>query len=269
VILAEVTEVDAVPSARQAGKAARLRRIFGGDGRCVVVPLDHGTILGRVPGLEDPMATLQRFIEAPCDGFLLGLGVLRRSAELFGRRSAPARILTMDVSWRDASGGDHRLVTSVETAAALGVDGVKLLMPWDVPSSERARTAALIAGVVEDADRFGLPVMVEPVALEATGPEAVEVAAHGCRVAAEIGADILKVAHPGDDGVLRSWCEEIGVPVVLLGGGGSASSAELVSLVKGAIEAGASGIVIGRKLWGRPADEAVALLAELHALVHG
>ena len=142
-------------------------------------------------------------------------------------------------------------------------------MPWDVPSSERARTAALVAGVVEDADRFGLPVMVEPVALKATGPEAVEVAAHGCRVAAEIGADILKVAHPGDDGVLRSWCEEIGVPVVLLGGGGSASSAELVSLVRRAIEAGASGIVIGRKLWGRPADEAVALLGELHALVHG
>jgi len=138
-----------------------------------------------------------------------------------------------------------------------------------VPSLERARTAALVAGVVEDADRFGLPVMVEPMAFETTGPEAVAVAAHGCRVAAEIGADILKIAHPGDDAVLRAWCEDAGVPVVLMGGGDRASSAEVVALVKRAVEDGMSGIVIGRKLWGRPPDEAARLLSELHALVHG
>jgi len=268
VIIVGMSGIASVPSPRQAGKTTRLRRIFGDDGRCVVVPLDHGTIFGRVPGLEDPMAVLQRLLEAPCDGFLLGPGVLRRSAELFGRRAAPARILTIDVHWRETSGGGHRLATSVETAAALGVDGVKLLMPWDVPAAERASTAALVAGVVEDADRFGLPVMVEPVALEATGQVALEVEAHGCRVAAEIGADILKIAHPGDDGVLRSWCDELGVPVVLLGGGGSATRAELVSLVKRAIAAGASGIVIGRKVWGRPPDETASLLTELYSLVH-
>jgi class I fructose-bisphosphate aldolase len=264
-----MTKLGPAPSARQAGKTVRLRRIFGDDGRCVLVPLDHGTIAGRVPDLEDPITVLRHFLDAPCDGFVLGPGALRRSAELFGQRSAPARILTMDVSWRDANGGDHRLATSVETAAALGVDGLKLLMPWDVTPLERARTAALIAGVVEDADRFGLPVMVEPLAVATSGPEAIEASAHGCRVAAEIGADILKVAHPGDDGLLRSWCEELGVPVVLLGGGHGASSGELIALVTRAIHAGVSGVVIGRKLWGRPPDEAVALLAELHAVVHG
>ena len=267
--LSGVTGVESVPSARQAGKAVRLGRIFGDDGHCVVVPLDHGTILGRVPGLEDPMAVLRRFLDARCDGFLLGPGMLRRSAELFGRRSAPARVLTMDVSWRDAGGADHRLVTSVETAAALGVDGVKVLMPWDVGPQERASTAALVAKLVEDADRFGLPVMVEPVAFETRGPEATAIVAHGSRVAAEIGADILKLAHPGDDAVLRSWCADLGVPIVLLGGGDSTSTPELLALVKSAVDCGVSGIVIGRKLWGRPADEALALLGDLNDLVHG
>ncbi|HXZ83454.1 MAG TPA: hypothetical protein VED84_06905 [Acidimicrobiales bacterium] len=264
-----MSEIASVPSARQAGKVTRLRRIFGEDGRCVFVPLDHGTIFGRVPGLEDPLAVLQRLIEEPCDGFLLGPALFRRSAELFGRRSAPARILTIDVYWRDSRGGDHRLAASVETAAALGADGVKLLMPWDVPSSERAKTAALVGSVVEAADRFGLPVMAEPVALEATGAAAIEAEAHGSRTAAEMGVDILKIAHPGDDGLLRSWCEELGVPVVLLGGGGTISGAELVSLVKRGVEAGVSGIIIGRKVWGRPMDETRALLSELYALVHG
>ncbi len=160
----DVSEIPSVPSARQAGKATRLRRIFGDDGRCVVLPLDHGTILGRVPGLEDPMAVLERLLRTPCDGFLLGPGVLRRSAELFGLRSAPARIMTIDTYWRDENGSGHRLAASIETAAALGVDGVKMLMPWDVSSADRSSTAALVARVVEEADQFGLPVMVEPVA---------------------------------------------------------------------------------------------------------
>jgi class I fructose-bisphosphate aldolase len=80
---------------------------------------------------------------------------------------------------------------------------------------------------------------------------------------------MLKIAHPGDDAVLRSWCAEIGVPVMLLGGGESVSSAELLALVERAVDAGASGIVIGRKVWGRPAAEAIALLGELHTVVHG
>jgi class I fructose-bisphosphate aldolase len=268
-IIGAMPEIPVVPSARQAGKVTRLRRIFGEDGRCLFVPLDHGTIFGRLPGLEDAMAVLRRLIEAPCDGFLLGPALLRRSAELFGRRSAPARILTMDVYWRDPGGGDHRLVSSVETAAALGADGVKLLMPWDVPAVERVRIAALVGSVVEQADRFGLPVMVEPLALEATGAAALAAEAHGCRTAAEMGVDILKIAHPGDEGLLRSWCEELGVPIMLLGGGGTASRAELVSLVKSGVHAGVSGIIIGRKVWGRPADETRELLAELYALVHG
>jgi len=38
--------------------------------------------------------------------------------------------------------------------------------------------------------------------------------------------------------------------------------------VKRAIEAGASGIVIGRKVWGRPPEETAGLLTELYSLVH-
>lgn len=253
----------------QAGKSVRMRRIFGADGRCVVVPLDHGTILGRLAGLEDPMEVLRRFLPGPVDGFLLGPGVLRRSAGLFGHRGAPARVMTLDVYWRETTGAAHRLAADLARAGALGVDAVKVLMPWDCPATERAATAALVASVVDQAEPLGLPVMVEPVALDAAGEQAVAVAAHGSRVAVELGADIVKVGHPGDPEVLAAWCAELGVPVVILGGAGDAEQAQLAQTVRSAMAAGASGIVIGRKLWGRPAGEALALLAELHALVHG
>lgn len=115
-------------SASTAGKSYRLGRIFAGDGRTVILPVDHGTMLGRVAGLEDPVALIQAFLPLPCDGFLLGPGVAARTAPLFAARSAPARLLTIDTYWRGDAGA-HVLMTSLDRAAALGVDAVKLLMP--------------------------------------------------------------------------------------------------------------------------------------------
>jgi DhnA family fructose-bisphosphate aldolase class Ia len=76
-----------VSSITGAGKGYRLGRIFARDGRTVVLPVDHGTMLGRTPGLEDPVAVVSRFLELPCDGFLLGPGVATRSRAIDRRRS--------------------------------------------------------------------------------------------------------------------------------------------------------------------------------------
>lgn len=256
-------------SSNHAGKLIRLGRIFGSDGRSVVLPLDHGTILGRVPGLEDPLASLGAFVAAPCDGVLIGPGLMRRSAALFARRDAPARLLTADLYWADGDGAGHVLSAGVETALALGADCLKVLMPWDVAAAQRASTAALVAGVVERAGPVGLPVMVEPIAWRSEpGPDAVAVVGHGCRVAVELGADIVKLAHPGDPQLLAAWAQESAVPLVILGGPGASTPDELVGMVTEAVDAGASGIVIGRKLWQRPIEDAIALLARLHAAVH-
>ena len=113
----------------------------------------------------------------------------------------------------------HVLITSVARAAALGVDGVKVLMPWDTPAEERADCAELVATVIREAEPFGLPVMVEPICLAAPRPpDAVAIEGDGARMAAELGADIIKVMYPGDPELLSAWCAELGVPLVILGG---------------------------------------------------
>jgi DeoC/LacD family aldolase len=151
-------------SASAAGKSYRLGRIFTGDGRTVILPVDHGTMLGRVMGLEDPAALIKRFLPLPCDGFLLGPGVAARTGPLFAARSAPSRLPTIDTYWR-GDAGRHVLTASVERAGALGVDAVKVLMPWHVPPEERAAHSKLIGQVIGEAEPFGLPVMVEPICL--------------------------------------------------------------------------------------------------------
>jgi class I fructose-bisphosphate aldolase len=267
--IAAAPPTSAVSSVGSAGKAYRMGRLFGADGRSVILPVDHGSMLGRVAGLEDPVATLERFLPLGCDGFLLGPGVAERTAGLFSARGAPARLLTIDTYWRGSTIGAHVLMTTLARAAALGVDGLKVLMPWDVGPEERAACSALIGEVVSGADDYGLPVMVEPIFLAAPrSAEAVSLEADGARMAAELGADIIKVAYPGDPATLARWCSELRLPVVVLGGPAGGSVEELCAMVEDSLEAGARGITIGRRVWQRPIDEAAELLARLIGIVH-
>jgi len=126
-------------------------------------------MLGRVAGLEDPVALIEAFLPLARDGLLLGPGPAGRTASLFATRSTPARLLTIDTYWRGDSGA-HVPTASLERAAALGVDAVKLLMPWDVPPEERAARSALLSEVIGAAEPLGLPVMVEPICLSSPRP---------------------------------------------------------------------------------------------------
>ncbi|HTU31713.1 MAG TPA: hypothetical protein VMF07_20140 [Solirubrobacteraceae bacterium] len=258
-----------VQSVSAAGKRYRLGRIFAQDGRSVVLPVDHGSMLGRVSGLEDPVGLVRRFIDFALDGFLIGPGIVTRTAELFAARTAPARLLTIDTYWREGDRGEHVLMTTLERAVALGVDAVKVLMPWDVAPHERAARSALVGEVIAAADPLGMPVMVEPIVLRSPrGADAIAIEGDGCRMAAELGADIIKVMSPGDPELLAAWCQELEVPVVILGGPAQGTIDELCEMVADSVAAGARGITIGRRVWQRPIEEAAEVLARLSAIVH-
>jgi class I fructose-bisphosphate aldolase len=252
------------------GKRYRMGRIFGGDGRTLVLPVDHGLTLGRIAALEDPVGVLHGLLDLPCDGLLMAPGLTRHTAERFARRDAPARILTLDTHFREPGEADPGagLAASVEQAAALAVDAVKLFMAWNVPSRDRSETLTRIAGVIERAERYDLPVMVEPIAVgEARSPEAIALEGDAARSAMEVGADIIKVAYPGAE-LMAAWAGELQVPLVILGGPRSGDPEGVLTLAEEAIGAGARGIVIGRNVWQRPPEVTRDLMQRLHAIVH-
>lgn len=253
-----------------AGKTYRMGRIFGADGRSLVLPVDHGIVLGRVEGLEDPVDRVDGLLDLPCDGLLMAPGLTRHTADRFARRAAPARLLTLDTFFREAgetaAGAD--LAASVEQGVRLGVDCVKLFMAWNVPSGERAATVARIAEVVDRAERYDLPVMVEPIAIGAPREEATfALEGDAARVAMEVGADIIKVAYPGPD-IMSAWSAELKVPLVILGGPRSGEAEAVLTLAEEAMGSGARGIVIGRNVWQRPPDVTRRLMQRLHEIVH-
>jgi fructose-bisphosphate aldolase, class I len=245
-------------------------RIFGPDGRTLVLPVDHGLTLGRVEGLEDPVARVDGLLDLPCDGLLMAPGLTRHTAERFAHRGAPARLLTLDTFFRDpdetvAGAG---FAAPVELAARLGVDAVKLFMAWNVPNVERATTVARIAEVVERAAAYDLPVMVEPIGIGAPRePETIALEGDAARVAMECGADIIKVAYPGPE-PMAAWAAELQVPLVILGGPRSGEPDAVLDLATEALAHGARGLVIGRNVWQRPPDVTRRLMQRLHEIVH-
>jgi len=253
-----------------AGKTYRMGRIFGEDGRALILPVDHGLTLGRIEGLEDPVARVDGLLDLPCDALLMAPGLTRLTADRFARRAAPARLLTLDTFFRlpGETAAGAGLAGSVEQAARLGVDCLKLFMAWNVPSRERAGTLSRIAEVVRRAEEFDLPVMLEPIAVgEQRTPEAIAVEGDGARAALEVGADVIKVAYPGPE-LMAAWAAELRLPLVILGGPRTGDAEGVITLAEEAVEHGARGIVIGRNVWQRPPDVTRALMQRLHAIVH-
>jgi class I fructose-bisphosphate aldolase len=179
-------------------------------------------------------------------------------------------LLTLDTFFRlpgEAAAGAG-LAASVEQAARLGVDAVKLFMAWNVPSTERAATLSRIAEVVRRAEAFDLPVMLEPIVVgEERTPEAIAVEGDGARAALEVGADIIKVAYPGPE-LMAAWSAELRIPLVILGGPRTGEADAVLTLAEEAVEHGARGIDIGRNVGQRPHDVTRRLMGRLYEIVH-
>lgn len=243
---------------RRLSSSYRMNRIFSPDRAALIVPIDHGLVWGRVPSLEAPVAVMRRFLAEDITGFMVSTGIVKASEAELARAPGIARVLAIDAFWPTATPatGTGTLVAGVEDAVRLGVDCVKLLLPWNVADAEKVLYCERIGAVVSAAARWDMPVMVEPVLLAAerdaaTLAQELEVA----RVAYDLGADIIKITFPGPEGT-ATLCAELDIPLVIAGGALSGDAASVVADAEAVIGAGAQGLVVGRKVWQRPPEEA-------------
>lgn len=238
------------------GKVHRLRRIFGADGRTLIVAMDHAGYMGPVPGLIDPAATVRGVVAGGADAVMTTIGSARRClGDLDGR----GFILSVDLHASDPQ-------AVVEQAVALGADSIKTLAYWN--SDDRAGIHNLARyGVL--CDRWGIPFQAEmiPVSFAAVDKHTPENIAIAARVGAESGADYVKTMYTGDAESFRRVVEGAGVPVVILGGARSEGGAPVERQVADAIRAGGAGIAFGRNIWSAPDPEAAA--RTFAAVVHG
>lgn len=243
-----------------------LSRFFQDDGRTVILPIDHGTAL-PVPGLESPSELIGELNEH-VDGYVVNLGVARAAADALEGKGVCLRTDCYKPPHGDnADEGNYRLFGADE---ALEVDAhamMNMLYPHHGNEADLFREAAELIGEGLEAD---LPVILEALPFGIGRPDdyTVENISYVARAAAELGADIVKTAFPtgakADD--FRKVVDGCFVPVIILGGAAMEDDEALLTVVKDAIEGGASGVAIGRNVWQHPQPKKIA--AALKAIVH-
>lgn len=247
------------------GKQLRLNHIFGGDGKTMIAALDHG-IAGMSPlgHLDHPRVLLPEVVQNGADAVITTPGIARQCSDLFGRAGL---ILRIDGGPSALSGDwdEMEVLLQAEDALRLGADAV--IMMGITGTAKEAQSLASLGRVAARCNEWGLPLIAEMLpggfAAKEVSIQQIQVSA---RLAAELGADVVKIKYqaPAED-YQAVICSSY-IPVVVLGGS-KQSPEQLIGEVKQALGAGARGVAVGRNIWqSECAGEMAALLA---GVVHG
>ncbi len=260
------------------GKQLRSAAFFSaGTGRSFSIALDHGMQLGPVPGLTQARPIIEAALEVGAEGLLLTPGQMERNADLLAVRGRPAVMLRIDQTsmWRQGSPagyaeGHTRQVSSVEDAARLGAEAViTFLFTCHHDPDLESRSVEICGRTAERCRQLGMALVVEPMAARGglrQDPFTAEAIAMNCRIAADLGADILKTDWSGDAKSFAQVVASVDVPVLLAGGASLDDDKKAKAMVKEIMGSGARGLVFGRNVF--QASNPKRMMRELQKLVH-
>ncbi len=239
---------------------------FFHDGRTVILPIDHGVAI-PVPGLANPVQLIEE-VNAYVDGYVLNLGLAMRTGDLLTGKGICLRTDVYNTRITGRGAGSIN-VYGLGEAEMVGATAVMNML---YPGAENEETVTQnCADLISESLDVELPVILEslPVGLGQTEHYTVEKIGFAVRLAAELGADVVKTAYPVNGTVedfKRIVDGAFGVPVIILGGAPINNDLDLLSMVHDAMKAGASGIAMGRNVWGHRNPAAIA--RSLMAIVH-
>jgi putative autoinducer-2 (AI-2) aldolase len=238
------------------GIANRLSRIFKNDGKSVMLAVDHGYFQGPTTGLAEFSACIPPLVgEADC--VFITRGMLRScinpgmSASVCLRVSGGPSIL--------GELSREEVIVSVEEALRLNASAVGLSIFVGAP--EETQTITALGKLVNEAERYGLPVM----AVTAVGKDMGRDARYlglACRIAAETGARFVKTYYCEDFEKVVAGCP---VPIVIAGGK-KMPEMEALQMTENAIKAGALGVDMGRNIF--QSEKPSAMIKAVKAIVH-
>ena len=245
------------------GKAIRLERISNRkNGRTVIVPMDHGVTMGPIEGLVNMPEAVNNAARGRADAVLGHVGLPLMGHRGYGRDVG--LILHLSASTRLAPDPNRKvLVSSVERAIKYGADAVSVHV--NLGADDESDMLWDLGQVAMECEEWGMPL----VAMVYTRGEKIEseydvgVVKHAARVAAELGADVVKVNYTGSPETFREVVEGCcghvrdGIKVVIAGGEKTETDREILQMVGGALEAGAAGVSIGRNAFQHSAPEKI------------
>lgn len=252
------------------GKRTRMARLIHPvSGRSIIIPMDHGATLGPLPGLVTPSETIGKLClhSEQVQGIVLHRGVMEHATRHLSAHDLPARILHLSASTAiSLRPTEKALVASVEDAIRMGADAVSIHVNLGVTGeADMLRDFGHIASRCQ---QWGMPLLAMMYTrIDGQLSHAAHDIASAARLAAEMGADMVKVGYPGSAQAMQEVVDGCFIPVLIAGGEKHACVHDALEMVRHAIAGGAGGICMGRNLFQQ--DNATAFMADISRIVHG
>lgn len=252
------------------GQWMRLNRLFSQGERAVIVSATDDEFIGS-PGTLMSVPEVTRDL-ADADAILLSPGLLRHCGHAFDYRGAPLAIVRLD--WHTtcctAADYDHTAaaeVISPRRALAMGADlALATLSLTQTDAAADTAGIAMFSRFAHEKRECGLPLLGElcpPGAANMVAEQLFEQVHVGCRILAELGADVVIGIFTGE-----RFAETVAacpVPVLATIQNPAIGQRDALQLAYQAVKAGARGVVFGRQATGAP--NRPAFLAALNAVV--
>jgi len=285
------------------GTKTNLARILmtgklGGTGKMVILPVDQGWEHGPArsfapnPPAYDPHYFPQLAIDAGLNAYAAPLGQIEAAADSYAG-SIPL-ILKMNSSNSHATTKDQAITASISDALRLGCTAVGFTI---YPGSDQAfEMIEEIREITEEAKSVGLAVVLWSYPrggdLSKDGETAIDVTAYAAHMAAQLGANIIKVKPPTDfieskDAKKVYDAQKIdisslpariahvkessfgGKRLVVFSGGAAKGTDAIYEEIRALRDGGANGSIIGRNSFQRSREDALELLSKVIKIYQG
>jgi DhnA family fructose-bisphosphate aldolase class Ia len=248
-------------------KASRLDSLLP-NGRGVWIPIDHGASDFPVDGLTDTEHVIRSLVRAGVDAIVAQKGLVSHYSHLC--QGSSTDIVHFSVSTRHAGpdSANKVLVGNADEVLPRGGLGVSCQVnmgsPNEVVMIERMGQMSR-AALHHQLPMFGM-VYARGEHLSVMEGDDTNANAHAVRLAFELGCDAAKTTWTGDKESFKKVTSAVPIPVLVAGGPATGDSKAILTMVRDALDAGASGICMGRQVFAHPNVEAIA--KALMMLVH-
>ncbi|MEW6328324.1 MAG: 2-amino-3,7-dideoxy-D-threo-hept-6-ulosonate synthase [Thermodesulfobacteriota bacterium] len=248
------------------GKQIRMERIFNRNTKkTVIVPMDHGVTVGPIEGLIDMKKTVNAVASGGANAIVVHKGIVR-AGHRGGGKDVGLIIHLSGSTTLSPYPNAKTLICTVEEAIKMGADAVSIQV--NVGNGNDNEMLRDLGQTARIASEWGIPLlaMMYPRGEKIKNEYDPEIIRHVARLGAELGADIVKCSYTGDPESFRRVVEGCPVPVVIAGGPKMSSDRDLLAMVRDAIDAGASGLSIGRNIFQHKNPQ--HMTATLSRMVH-
>lgn len=220
------------------------------EGRSMLLAYDQGLEHGPSTDFDERNVDPSFIMDVASKGKFNGVVFQKGTAERYYDGRVP---LIVKVNGKTAlSKGEpiSRQVCSVQHAASLGAKGVGYTIY--LGSGLESEMLAEFGRIQEQAHERGIAAIawIYPRGAAVQNDTSKEVVAYAARTGLELGADAVKIKYTGDPASF-SWAVKSagGVRVFMSGGPKAPTDDDFLKQVKGVIEAGGTGLAVGRNVW--------------------